>query len=138
MVVSMAPGLIRLYVFEDTLANTDHILQSMVANIQIKQFSSSWAMTQDSAAEGYLMEMATQGQSFFMAAGDGDAYVSSCGAIPWPSDDLYVTSVGGSELVMTNNGAAYVSESVWNSGYQPASGHGSRTARAPIGAAAAA
>jgi subtilase family serine protease len=122
MVISMAPGLTKLYVFEDTFGNTDHILQSMVASNQIKQFSSSWAMSQDSTAETYLLQMAGQGQSFFMASGDGLAYVASCGAIPWPSDDHYVTSVGGSELVMTNKGAAYVSESVWNSGYQPFSG----------------
>jgi subtilase family serine protease len=120
MVICMAPGLSKLFVFEDrSSSGTDHILQSMVSSNQVKQFSCSWGLSQDGTAEGYLMQMASQGQSFFQASGDGDAYAASCGAIPWPSDDLYVTSVGGTELVMTNRGSSYVSESVWNTGYDP-------------------
>ncbi|HUA66463.1 MAG TPA: S53 family peptidase [Alphaproteobacteria bacterium] len=121
MVISVAPGLSKLFVFEDS-SSTDDILQSMVASNQIKQFSSSWALSEDPMAEGYLMQMAADGQTFFQASGDGDAYVSSCGAIPWPSDDLYVTSVGGTTLNMTADGGAYVSESVWNSGLLPPPG----------------
>lgn len=120
MVISMAPGISTLYLFMDApgydTGYTDNILQSMVSSNSIKQFSSSWGLTYDPMAEGYLVQMAVQGQSFFQASGDGDAYVSACGAIPWPSDDPNVTSVGGTQLTMTNNGGAYVSEAVWNYG----------------------
>lgn len=125
MVISMAPGISTLYVFEDAYPSTlnpspDHILASMAASNQIKQFSSSWGWGSfDPTGESYLMQMAGQGQTFFMASGDGDAYSASCGPIPWPSDDLYVTSVGGTILVMTNNGATYLREIVWNSGPLP-------------------
>ena len=112
MAIAMAPGLTAVYVFEGT--NTDHILGGMITNTQIKQFSSSWGMSDDATAELDLEIMQTQGQSFFQASGDGDAYVAF--PIYWPADDTNVTSVGGEELVM-NGGASYVSESVWNSGF---------------------
>ena len=59
--------------------------------------------------------MAAQGQSFFIASGDGDAYT---GGIPGPCDDPNVTSVGGTTLVMNAAGTGYGSESVWNWGNQ--------------------
>jgi uncharacterized repeat protein (TIGR03803 family) len=113
MVISMAPGLTKLYVFEGNV--TDHILGSMVTNTQINQFSSSWGMNNDATAAQYLQQMQTQGQSFFQASGDGDAYVTF--PIYWPADDPNVTSVGGTELTMNGSGASYGSETVWNSGF---------------------
>ena len=55
--------------------------------------------------------MAAQGQSFFQAAGDGDAWV---GLIPVPSASPYVTSVGGTSLTMSSG--TYTAETVWNRG----------------------
>ena len=109
MVMAMAPGLSKLYVFEGT--GTDQILQSMAASNTISQFSCSWGLARDSVAEGYFKQMAAQGQSFFMASGDGDAYV---GSIWGGGDDVYVTSVGGTTLTLTNNSLSYSSEQVWN------------------------
>jgi len=109
MVISMAPGLSKLYVFEGT--GSDQILQSMAAYTQVSQFSSSWGMDRDPVAEGYFEQLASQGQSFFMASGDGDAYV---GSIWGGGDDVYVTSVGGATLTMTNHSLSYASEQVWN------------------------
>jgi subtilase family serine protease len=92
------------------------ILSSMVTWTQIKQFSSSWSFGgYDSSAEGYLMQMASQGQSFFMAAGDGDAWVNGIGF--WPAEDPYLTCVGGTTLTMS--GTNYISETVWQWGYRP-------------------
>jgi len=55
--------------------------------------------------------MAAQGQSFLNASGDYDAYR---GFIDFPGASPYITQVGGTTLSMTTNGAAYVSETVWN------------------------
>jgi subtilase family serine protease len=111
MAISMAPGLTAVYVFEGNV--TDHIFKNIVANPQIFQISSSWALTYDLMAEGYLQQMAGQGQTFFQASGDGDAWVNP---IAWPCDDPNVTSVGGTTLSMNGSGASYSSETVWNSG----------------------
>ena len=114
MVISMAPGLAKLYVFEGSVS--DHILGSMAANTQIKQFSTSWGMGQDATAETLLQTMQAQGQSFFSASGDGLASTSIF-PIPWPSDDPNLVSVGGTTLT-TGANASYVSDAVWNSGLQ--------------------
>ena len=61
---------------------------SMAANNQIKQFSSSWFLASygrvDPTADQIYQEMITQGQSFFQASGDTDAW---CGANWWPADN---------------------------------------------------
>jgi subtilase family serine protease len=76
--------------------------------------------------------MAAQGQTFFQASGDGDAYTQ---AIPVPSDDVYVTSVGGTSLSMATNATQYISESVWNSGFQAQTwyGNGAYTLNGVVG-----
>lgn len=114
MVISMAPGLTQLYVFE---GNTfDEILDSMIGYNQIKQFSASWVgFSFDSTGDGYLQQMVAQGQSFFQASGDGEAYTQP---ITGPCDDPYITSVGGTVLTLDSTGSNYVSETVWNSGFQ--------------------
>ena len=114
MVISMAPGLAGLYVFEGN--NFDEVLGSMVTNTAIKQFSSSFfGYGFDSTGHGLLQMMAAQGQTFFQASGDGDAYTSP---IVRPADDPYVTSTGGTALTMDATGSNYVLEVVWNSGFQ--------------------
>jgi uncharacterized repeat protein (TIGR01451 family) len=64
--------------------------------------------------------MALQGQTFFTASGDGDAYPAGTVDSPFgfgtPSDSSYVTSVGGTTLTMTAGGTAKISETVWNWG----------------------
>jgi len=54
MVISMAPGLKNLYVFEGS--NFDTILGSLVTNTQINQFSSSWVgFGFDATGDGFLV-----------------------------------------------------------------------------------
>ncbi|MGO9527881.1 MAG: protease pro-enzyme activation domain-containing protein [Verrucomicrobiia bacterium] len=117
MVVSMAPGLAGVVVFEGE--NWNDILNSMASNSQIKQLSSSWGYwgsAPDLTADQIFQQMMAQGQSFFQASGDADAWCAST-SIWWPGDDPYLTSVGGTALTMNGSGASYASETVWNLGY---------------------
>jgi subtilase family serine protease len=77
------------------------------------QLSCSWSGgNPDPAAEQIFQQMAVQGQSFFNATGDTDAFN---GAIPFPSESPNITEVGGTFLVTDINGN-YSAESVWNRG----------------------
>ncbi len=124
MAISMAPGLAAVVVFESPNDTADwiDILDSMSSSNQIKQLSSSWGYTDgedpNTSFDAIFQKMAAQGQSFFQASGDGDAWVNPI----WvPADSPYVTSVGGTSLKMTAAGA-YAFETVWNSGDLGASG----------------
>jgi subtilase family serine protease len=103
MAISMAPGLAGVVVFESPNQTADwlDILDDMADNIQIKQFSSSWGYTGGSnpnpTFDAVFMKMAMQGQSFFQASGDGDAWTSPI----WvPAASPYLTCVGGTALTM--------------------------------------
>src|SRR5690349_2041741 len=64
-----------------------------------------------------LMEMAAQGQSFFAASGDFDAYVNQGQFFYppyWEQETTYAMVVGGTVLTMNGLGASYASETVWN------------------------
>jgi hypothetical protein len=119
MAIAMATNLAAVVVFEEgPSGNLDSILASMAASNQIKQFSSSWGYggSPDVNADQIFTNMAVQGQSFFQASGDGDAWVNPI----WvPAASPYVTSVGGTTLTMNGSGASYASETVWNLGYYP-------------------
>jgi subtilase family serine protease len=115
----MAPGLAGVVVFEapDNPSDWLDILDSMASSNQIRQFSSSWGYTgapdPNTNFDAEFQKMAAQGQTFFQASGDGDAWVNPV----WtPADSPYVTSVGGTQLTMSNAGAVYVAETTWNSG----------------------
>jgi subtilase family serine protease len=121
MAIAMAPGLAAVVVFQagqsTGVTGFDDILDSMAASNQIKQFSSSWGYTgfpdPNTTTDGWLQKLAVQGQSFFQASGDGDAWVNPI----WvPADSPYLTSVGGTSLTMNGSGASYSSEMVWNEG----------------------
>jgi len=57
------------------------------------------------------MQMAAQGQTFFNASGDSDAFA---GSIPFPSDSPNITQVGGTTLSTSGAGGSWISETVWN------------------------
>jgi uncharacterized repeat protein (TIGR03803 family) len=125
MAISMAPGLSKVVVFEAGPNGVyNDVLNALAANPQIRQFSDSGFGTEfekNATSDQIFQQMALQGQSFFEASGDGDSWVNSATTFltAWPSDDLYVTSVGGTSLTMNGSGASYASETVWNLGYQP-------------------
>jgi hypothetical protein len=112
MVLAMSPEVSQIIVYEapDSGPWVD-LLGRMAQDTFVKQFSSSWSGgTPDPAVDLILQQMAAQGQSFFQASGDSDAYT---GDIPFPIDSPFATSVGGTTLTTTNNGT-YLSETVWN------------------------
>ncbi|MBU6411142.1 MAG: peptidase S53, partial [Verrucomicrobia bacterium] len=120
MAISMAPGLSQVVVFEGNTAND--ILNAMAASNQIKQLSSSWTWGGGPSAttDNIFRKMAAQGQSFFQASGDGDAYdqtIDQSGQVNEPVDSPYLTSVGGTTLTTSGTGGSWTSETAWNWGY---------------------
>ena len=132
MIIAMAPGLSRLLVYEGS--SPYDVFNRILTDRTASEISCSWSFfvkpgnvnwsryggTGVGTLDSQLMLMAAEGQSFFQASGDTDAYTSR-GALstqtgPIPVDSPYVTSVGGTSLNMTGTAAAWASEVVWNSG----------------------
>jgi len=115
--ISMATNASAVVVYQAPNGSPfEDILNQMVTNTLVSQFSCSWYTpegTAQPAADQIWMEMAAQGQSFFNASGDGDAWV---GLIYFPGDSPYITQVGGTSLTTSGPGGAWVSETVWNAG----------------------
>ena len=128
MSISMAPGLSQVIVYEAGPNGLWHdILNRMASDNLAKQLSCSWYIpggTEDTYADGIFQEMAAQGQSFFSASGDSDAFT---GLIPFPGDTPYITEVGGTTLTDSGNGGPWSSETVWNWGNGTGSGGGIST-----------
>lgn len=122
MVMSMAPGVSKIIVYEAPNPSPWVDLLSRMANDNLaKQLSCSWGGGgADPTSEQIFLQMAAQGQSFFNASGDSDAFTSS---VEFPSDSTNITQVGGTTLA--TSGGAYVSETVWNWGNQNGSYVGS-------------
>jgi uncharacterized repeat protein (TIGR01451 family) len=112
MVISMAPGVSKVLVFEGSL--TDDILNAMASSNSVKQLSASWTYPIDALTEQIYQQFAAQGQSFFNASGDSDAWLT--GQIPTPCDDPHITIVGGTTLTTTVTNGPWTSETVWNWG----------------------
>jgi len=114
MAISMAPGLSTIYVYEAPNSTSYFVsLLSRMANDNLsKQLSCSWGGGGvNPTAETIFQQMAAQGQSFFNATGDVDAFT---GSIPFPSDSPNITQVGATTLTTSGAGGSYVSETVWN------------------------
>ena len=114
MVISMAPAVSRIIVYEAPNGSTawSTILSRIADDNLAKQISCSWSGgSPDAAVDGIFKQMASQGQSFFCASGDYDAFN---GSIPFLLDDTNITLVGGTALTTTGPGGSYVSETVWN------------------------
>ncbi len=128
MVISMAPGLSRVIVYEaPNPCPFEVILNQMVSDNLAKQLSCSWFLSgggPDPSAEQIFQEMAAQGQSFFNASGDNDAYT---GSIDFPSDSPNITQVGGTTLTTTGPGGVRLSETAWNRNTGTGSGGGIST-----------
>jgi uncharacterized repeat protein (TIGR01451 family) len=114
MAISMAPGLSNVIVYEasaDTPAFIYDLVNRMATDNQAKQISSSWVFRNDAGLDQIFLEFGVQGQSFFEASGDEDAYTPE--TFQW-NDDPYLTLVGGTTLTTSGPGGAWVSETVWN------------------------
>jgi kumamolisin len=110
--IGMAPGLSSLVVY---VGSTDTaILSAMTTNTPLPTTigcSWSWTPADPSTLEPYFQRMAAQGQSFFAAS--GDTYTWSASNDPWPADDDYVVSVGGTTLVTAGAAGPWKSEIAW-------------------------
>jgi kumamolisin len=113
--LGMAPGLSSLVMY---VGSTDTAMFNAMATASPlnAQLSSSWTWTpaDPSTDNPYFQEFAAQGQNLFQAAGDSGAWTSSSEV--WPSDDGYLTSVGGTDLETSSAGGPWSSETVWVDG----------------------
>ena len=128
MAIAMAPGLSKVISFEaGPNGSANDILNSMVANSQVKQFGCSWGWGggPSTTTDNIFKQMAAQGQSFFTASGDSDAYTTGASSANGvdntslanaPASCPYITVVGGTTLSTTGPGGAWSSETVWNWG----------------------
>lgn len=115
MVVSMAPGLTNVLVYEgDPNANTviNDILNRMATDNQAGQLSCSWLFDINASTDQIFQQFAAQGQSFFQASGDYGAY---SGPVMEPADDPNITVVGGTTLSTSGPIGSWVSETTWGS-----------------------
>ena len=126
--MAMAPGLSKIMVFEggpNGLQND--ILTSMTENSAVKSLACCWGWPGGPSAttDTLFQKLASQGQSFFNASGDSDAFtvgvnsangVDNPGNQNAPSSSPYITQVGGTTLTMNGTGASFASETVWNWG----------------------
>jgi subtilase family serine protease len=113
--IGMAPGLAHLIVY---VGSTDSAIFNAMATASPlnAQLSSSWTWSpaDPNTDNPYFQEFAMQGQNLFQAAGDSGAWKSSSAI--FPADDVYLTTVGGTDLVTSSAGGAWSSETVWVDG----------------------
>jgi subtilase family serine protease len=130
MAVAMATNLSSVLVYEEPEAiyNWPDILSQIADDDLAAQISCSWynpnSPGPEPASEQIFQQMAAQGQSFFCASGDNDAFV---GEVPFPDDSPDITMVGGTTLVTTGPVGVRVSESAWNDGGGTGTGGGIST-----------
>ena len=116
MVASMAPGVSKIIVYmaPNSIGLWVDILSRMANDNLAKSLSCSWGGGDPNpSAETIFLQMAAQGQSFYNATGDSDAFT---GDIGFPSDSKNITEVGGTTLTTSGTGGAWASETVWNAG----------------------
>jgi subtilase family serine protease len=127
MAISMAPGLNSVLVYEgptpldqpplatnyvqdaSTTAQINDVLNRMATDDLARQLSCSYGFDINLSTVQIFQQFAAQGQSFFLASGDGGAYSA---AVDEPADDPYITVVGGTTLTTTSAGA-WASETAW-------------------------
>ena len=118
MVISMAPGASVAVYDAGPNGFGDDMLSAMANSGVATQISSSWFFNRDSSTEQLLAQLALQGQSFFEASGDEDAYYNGITRLyphaGTPADSTNVTSVGGTTLTTSGPGGFWVSETTWN------------------------
>ena len=113
--LAMAPNIKSIIVYEQSIDGSIYnILNQIAVDNTAKQISCSWTWTgYEAAIDQVFMQYAAQGQSFFNASGDYDAYA---GTISIPADSAYVTVVGGTRLTMNGTGESWANETTWNDG----------------------
>jgi len=113
--LGMAPGLSSLvmYVGSSDAAIFNSMATAKPLNAQLSS-SWTWSPADPSTDNPYFQAFAAQGQNIFQAAGDSGRWTS--GSETFPADDIYVTSVGGTDLVTASAAGPWSSETVWVDG----------------------
>jgi subtilase family serine protease len=113
--LGMAPGLagLTMYVGSSDSAIFNAMATASPLNAQLSS-SWTWYPPDPSTDDPYFEEFAAQGQNLFQAAGDGGAWSSDSDI--YPADNVYLTSVGGTDLETTGPGGDWSSESAWSDG----------------------
>jgi len=113
--IGMAPGMASLVMY---VGSTDSAIFNAMATASPlnAQLSSSWTWSpaDPNTDNPYFEEFAAQGQNLFQAAGDDSAWKSSSEI--FPADDVYLTSVGGTDLTTSGAGGPWSSETAWSDG----------------------
>jgi kumamolisin len=118
--LGMAPGMSSLVMYIGTggldgqTVDDVGIFNAMAtANPLNAQLSSSWAWrpTDNTTDDPYFQEFAAQGQNLFVAAGDDGTWTTKL--FYWPADDVYITSVGGTDLETSSAAGPWKAEAGW-------------------------
>ena len=113
--LGMAPGLSSLvmYVGSSDSAIFNAMATASPLNAQLSS-SWTWSPADPSTDNPYFQEFAAQGQNLFQAAGDSGKWGTSSAI--FPADDVYVTSVGGTDLDTSSAAGPWSSETAWVDG----------------------
>jgi subtilase family serine protease len=124
--LGMAPGVGTVFVYVG--ATDTAMLSAMSSDTPLPlNLSSSWTWRPDDPItdDPYFLKMASQGQSFFQAAGDSGKWAA--GQYLFPAEDSNVICVGGTDLTTSSAGGPWASETAW-----PDSGGGISPDHLPI------
>jgi subtilase family serine protease len=119
--MGMAPGSTMTYMYvcgdaygSGTFDETGCLSAMVSAKPLSLQISSSWAWKPADPAtdDPYYEQMAAQGQSYFVAAGDDREW--SSGNFPYPAEDAWAIGVGGTDLIVQSAGGPWASETGWS------------------------
>jgi len=128
MSIAMAPGLSSVLVYEgptpmdlppmgtnyvqdsETTDQINDVLNRMATDDLAQQLSCSYGFDINLSTVQIFQQFAAQGQSFFLASGDGGAYA---GTVDEPADDPYITVVGGTTLTTSAAADEWSSETAW-------------------------
>jgi subtilase family serine protease len=123
--LGMAPNMSSLvmYVGSDDPTIFNAMATASPLNAQLS-CSWGWSPADPKSDDPIFQEFSAQGQNLFTAAGDSGEWR---GGIIYPSDDAYLTSVGGTDLKTQSAGGPWASETAWSDG-----GGGVSTDKIPI------
>ena len=114
MVASMAPGISLIKIYSaGPYGLGDDILNQMANEDLAPQISASWTYATTATTEQIFEEFGRKAKRISNALGDSGAY-NTVNPVPPPTDDPYITSVGGTTLTTTGPQGAWKSETVWN------------------------
>jgi subtilase family serine protease len=116
--LGMAPGMksLVMYVGSSDSAIFNAMATASPLNAQLSS-SWTWSPADPGTDNPYFQEFSAQGQNLFQASGDSAKWTASgSGAQIYPADDVYVTSVGGTDLDTSSAGGPWSSETAWASG----------------------